>query len=68
MCRLIAYLWDKSLTGTCIDKRILYFTNAAFNVITDFVIFSLPLPILLKLQIPKKQKILLIILFRLRLM
>jgi hypothetical protein len=68
MCRPIALLWDKSLTSTCLDGKIPYFTASAFNITTDFIIFGLPLPILSKLQVPKKQKILLIVLFGLGLM
>jgi hypothetical protein len=68
MCQPISYLCDKSITGTCIDGRIPNFSASAFNILTDFIIFGLPLPILAKLQVPKKQKILLIILFGLGLM
>jgi hypothetical protein len=61
MCTPIA-LWDKPLTGTLFG-RIIYFTSAPFNIITDFAIFFLPLPILAKLQLPRRQKVALILLF-----
>lgn len=32
---------------------------AAINLVTDFVIFSLPLPVIRSLQLPKRQKVLL---------
>ena len=63
MCTPVAFLWDKTLKGTCLDGRIIYFTSASLNVITDFAIFFLPMPILAKLQLPRRQKVALILLF-----
>lgn len=64
MCTPIQAMWDKTIHDpTCMDAKIVYFTNAGFNILTDFIIFGLPLPILSQLQLPRKQKWLLILLF-----
>ena len=45
------------------NSKIVYFTNAPFNILTDFVLFFLPLRTLAQLQLPRKQKTGLILLF-----
>jgi hypothetical protein len=63
MCTPVQHFWKPSVDGTCMNPEIVYFTNAPFNILTDFVLFGLPLPILWKLQIPRRQKIGLVFLF-----
>ncbi|KAF2009340.1 hypothetical protein BU24DRAFT_468309 [Aaosphaeria arxii CBS 175.79] len=62
ICSIIACLpvplyWDKSLEGWCFPKAVVWFTNAGLNIFTDFLIVLLPLPGIYKLQLPRKQKI-----------
>lgn len=45
-----------------------YFTNASFNIVTDCVLFGLPLPILWGLQLPPRKKYGLIVLFAIALL
>jgi hypothetical protein len=69
MCTPIDALWDKSITdAACLDGRVVYFTSAGFNILTDFILFGLPLPTLSQLQLPRKQKWLLILLFDVKLL
>ena len=43
-CNPIAKSWDVNIvTGTCINRPILYFANAGLGIITDFVTLLLPL-------------------------
>lgn len=63
MCTPVNYFWNRSIEGHCFNSKWVYFTNAPFNIITDFVLFGLPLPVLLELQLPRRQKISLIFLF-----
>jgi hypothetical protein len=64
MCMPIDALWDKSNTdAVCLDGYVVYFTSAGFNILTDFIPFGLLLLILSQLQLLKKQKWLLILLF-----
>lgn len=52
-------IWNPLMnTGHCIDTSAAYLSTAIFNVITDFAILILPMPILWKLQMPRKKKIL----------
>lgn len=63
-CNPIAANWDLSIKEyKCIDKAGIYLATAAVNVITDFLILTLPIPMVIRLQMPKMQKIGLIIIF-----
>lgn len=47
----------------CFSIVTIYLSSAPVNLITDIVIFFLPVPILTKLHLPQRQKIILIITF-----
>lgn len=47
----------------CFSIVTIYLSSAPVNLITDIAIFFLPVPILTKLRLPRKQKIILIITF-----
>ena len=50
-------------SAQCIDIITLYLSSAPVNIITDLVLMLLPMPILKSMWIPRKQKIILYILF-----
>ncbi|CAG8973343.1 hypothetical protein HYALB_00000106 [Hymenoscyphus albidus] len=52
-------------TGRCIDNRILWYLNMVLSAITDIMLLVLPIPVLLKLALPRKQKMLLMGIFSL---
>ncbi len=58
-CMPVAKFWDSSIEGRCLDNLTIWYIMASVNLITDFGIFSMPLPVIKKLQLPKRQKILL---------
>ena len=64
ICTPIAYFWDSTNPkGTCVDETILYFTNAAINIFTDFTLLLLPALILRPLvMMPKYQKFVVMVL------
>ncbi|KAK3302295.1 uncharacterized protein B0T15DRAFT_496765 [Chaetomium strumarium] len=63
-CLPIQFNWDPTLRGgRCVDRRILYISTAAFNIVTDFLILGLPLWIFSSLRIPKRTKIALLVVF-----
>lgn len=49
--------------GACMDKTGLTFSNAAINIATDIVLIAVPMPLLWRLQIPRRQKYVLMGLF-----
>ncbi|KAG7007105.1 calcium-transporting ATpase [Physcia stellaris] len=63
-CRPIRAAWDPSVTGAkCLNLNAAYSIQAIFNVITDFVILLLPMPILWRLQLNRNKKLQLISIF-----
>ncbi|KAL8711095.1 MAG: hypothetical protein Q9220_004476 [cf. Caloplaca sp. 1 TL-2023] len=56
-CTPVKKSWEKTIPGSCIDLQTFFFANAAFNVITDVMVMALPIPIIAKLQINRKQRI-----------
>ena len=56
-CRPVAKSWDLSIKGgSCINVPAVYLATAGTNIATDFAILFLPIPMLWNLQLPKRQK------------
>lgn len=65
-CMPVAYFWDKTIKGGhCMNQYAVWFTNAAVNIVTDFAIIILPMPVLRSLDLPLKQKRALMLVFAL---
>ena len=60
MCSPIPAAWDISIQGKCINRDALYYAQAALNIVTDIVVFVSPLPLLQKLQLPLRQRLVII--------
>jgi cytochrome b subunit of formate dehydrogenase len=65
MCIPVRGAWDTSIPHSCISRAVIWGLNAALQIFTDMVIVILPMPLLTKLQLPRRQKIALIIVFAL---
>ncbi|KAJ5042794.1 uncharacterized protein L3040_004187 [Drepanopeziza brunnea f. sp. 'multigermtubi'] len=57
MCLPVSNFWNTGISVGCMEKTAFWFSNAALNIATDILIFSIPMPLLKQLQLPKKQKI-----------
>lgn len=57
-CTPIRGGWDHSpaLNAKCIDASRFYYFNGAMSMVTDILLMTLPIPILLRLQLRKKVK------------
>ncbi|KAG9186348.1 hypothetical protein G6011_02904 [Alternaria panax] len=56
--------WDVTITeGSCIDRTPLYMATAVLNMATDILLLVLPVPMVVKLQMPRAQKAGLICIF-----
>jgi hypothetical protein len=56
LCRPLNYFWNKTVDGTCGDQNAAYLSIAVIELVNDFVIVILPMPVLWKLQMPAKKK------------
>ena len=64
-CVPVAKFWDDSIPGFCLSKPGLWFSNASMHIATDVFILIIPIPALMSIDIPRKQKAALIGVFAL---
>lgn len=62
-CRPVEKFWKPTTPGHCLPSQQLYWFNAAGNIVTDVIIFALPIPVLWQLHMPRSQRISLIGIF-----
>ena len=56
-CQPLAYNWNKSLDGICIDETLFYKIGTAINVVGDFLILLLPMPAIWSLNVRLSKKL-----------
>ncbi|KAG2413164.1 hypothetical protein HFD88_002353 [Aspergillus terreus] len=56
-CQPIDKAWASTKPGKCVNINIFYLANAALNILTDLMTYTLPLGVIFKLQMPVKQKV-----------
>lgn len=56
-CSPIQKAWESTLPGKCVDINAYYLANAALNIVTDVLTYTLPMKVIFSLQVPRKQKI-----------
>ena len=57
-CHPVAFYWDKTIKGgKCINENQFYRWNGVANLLIDFMIWSLTLPVIWHLQLNNKQKL-----------
>lgn len=62
-CRPIQKHWTVGIEGTCINRPALYIATAGLGILSDLVLLVLPMPMILRLQMPSRQKAGLVLLF-----
>lgn len=56
--------WDLTiLEGSCVDRGAVYICTAALGILSDLILLIMPLPVILQLQMPQRQKAGLVVLF-----
>ena len=57
-CKPVAFYWDTSIKGgKCIDENQFYRWNGVANLLIDFIIWSLTLPVIWHLHLNIRQKL-----------
>ncbi|EME42974.1 hypothetical protein DOTSEDRAFT_72404 [Dothistroma septosporum NZE10] len=62
-CWPIHSFWHKDIPGFCLNRLAVWFSNAAVNIVTDVCTAVLPLPVLKSLNLPKRQRYILMAVF-----
>jgi hypothetical protein len=57
LCRPLAFFWDKSINGKCGSLPLTYLIPGIIVTVLDVMVFSLPMPLLWKLNMPRNKKI-----------
>ncbi|ROT36767.1 hypothetical protein SODALDRAFT_340963 [Sodiomyces alkalinus F11] len=68
VCMPVEKFWDATIPGRCLDSLAIWYVMASINVATDFIIFAMPLPVIRSLQLPRRQKLMLVGVFGLGLL
>lgn len=55
-CQTISKAWTQTGPGKCVDINLFYLCNAALNIVTDVLTYTLPIKVIFNLQVPQKQK------------
>jgi hypothetical protein len=55
-CSPIHGFWDFSVKTHCINTTVMWYTNVAGNIATDLIVIILPIPAIVKLNLPNRQK------------
>ncbi|KAF4454022.1 hypothetical protein F53441_3406 [Fusarium austroafricanum] len=56
--------WDFTiLEGTCVDRPAVYICTAGLGIFSDLILLVMPLPMIRRLQVPRRQKAGLVVLF-----
>ncbi|KAF3058313.1 hypothetical protein GL218_05829 [Daldinia childiae] len=64
-CQPVAKIWQDSLPGHCLDTESLFLIGSIADVVMDFLILALPLPAIIRLQMPLSRKLELVVIFAL---
>ncbi|KAG9256536.1 uncharacterized protein F5Z01DRAFT_697220 [Emericellopsis atlantica] len=62
LCTPVAFQWDRSLSGNCVETVPFYLSMASLTITFGIVVMLLPVPVLLKAQIQLRKKLVLLIL------
>ncbi|KAI5207910.1 hypothetical protein E4T39_01681 [Aureobasidium subglaciale] len=65
LCIPVHHFWDRLGEARCLNIKVKWFIDATVNIITDLVILSLPMPYLKGLNLPKRQRAGLMVVFAL---
>lgn len=63
-CIPLKAAWDERVEGKCLGQ-VVHLGNSVLNIVTDFMIFSMPLPSVLRLRMHWRKKVGLVLVFAL---
>lgn len=64
LCRPFSFTWDRHVEGgVCGDEAAAYLAAGIVNLCTDIMVLCLPIPMVLKLQLPLRNRVVLLIVF-----
>ncbi|KAJ0272452.1 hypothetical protein CBS470a_012687 [Colletotrichum nupharicola] len=62
-CLPVEAIWNRRIEGHCLDYAALGYGGAAVSIFEDLILFIMPIPELMKLQLCRKKKLALVFMF-----
>lgn len=56
LCRPVQQYWDMTVGGTCMDAESHFWSTSIIGIVLDWTIWILPIPVVGKLKLPRRQK------------
>ncbi|OJD25821.1 hypothetical protein ACJ73_02808 [Blastomyces percursus] len=56
-CVPVKRFWDDTVEGSCMSRDALWLSTAIAHIVTDIILLAMPMPILIRLNLPKRQRI-----------
>ncbi|KAF1942306.1 hypothetical protein EJ02DRAFT_345713 [Clathrospora elynae] len=63
LCNPVQSYWDLTISGTCMNKENHFWSTSIIGIVLDFAIWMLPIPVVGRLKLPRRQKTGLLIVF-----
>lgn len=63
LCRPIRSYWDITVAGVCMNKERHFWSTSIIGIVVDVAVWILPLPVVGRLSLPKRQKTGLLVVF-----
>ncbi|KAF1847846.1 uncharacterized protein K460DRAFT_278077 [Cucurbitaria berberidis CBS 394.84] len=63
LCKPVQSYWNITVSGTCIDAEDLLWATSIIGIILDCAIWLLPIPVIGRLRLPRRQKMSLLVVF-----
>ncbi|KAH8907368.1 hypothetical protein BR93DRAFT_911223 [Coniochaeta sp. PMI_546] len=63
VCVPVAKFWDPTVGGHCLNELVIWYVVAGINLVTDFIVCGIPLPVISHLHLPRRQKLMLVAVF-----
>jgi len=55
-CVPVRGFWDRAISASCLPQKPMWFSNAAVNILTDFALVLSPMAVFRSMNLPKRQK------------
>jgi hypothetical protein len=62
-CIPLQAFWDATIQGAYCHALSIWWVIGSLHIVTDFTIYLLPMSVILQLRFPRRQKVLLLVLF-----
>jgi hypothetical protein len=63
LCKPVHKYWDSAVAGTCMNAESHFWSTSIIGIVIDWAIWLLPIPVVGRLRLPRRQKMGLLVVF-----